>query len=97
MILRRIAEHFRKQEWTAIAIDFVIVVVGVFLATQVTNWNDARLTHERARDVTTRLLGDVRAEADPGGIVEELAEFPSDLLFRPPVEPGHVAGLRELQ
>jgi len=28
MILRRVIEHFRKQEWTAIAIDFLIVVVG---------------------------------------------------------------------
>ena len=32
MILRRIIAHFRKQEWTAIGIDFVIVVVGVYLA-----------------------------------------------------------------
>ena len=31
MILRRIIAHFRKQEWTAIALDFVIVVVGVFV------------------------------------------------------------------
>ena len=31
MILRRIIAHFRKQEWTAIAIDFVIVVLGVGL------------------------------------------------------------------
>ncbi len=30
MILRRVIGHFRRQEWTAIAIDFVIVVVGVF-------------------------------------------------------------------
>jgi hypothetical protein len=29
MILRRAIAHFRKQEWTAIAIDFVIVVAGV--------------------------------------------------------------------
>jgi hypothetical protein len=29
MILRRIISHFRKREWTAIGIDFVIVVVGV--------------------------------------------------------------------
>ena len=42
MILRRVIEHFRKQEWTAIAIDFVIVVVGVFIGIQVANWNAAR-------------------------------------------------------
>ncbi|MBC7767351.1 MAG: hypothetical protein H7124_01040 [Phycisphaerales bacterium] len=42
MILRRVIAHFRKQEWTAIAIDFVIVVLGVFVGLQVSNWNDAR-------------------------------------------------------
>jgi len=26
VIRRRIIEHFRKQEWTAVAIDFLIVV-----------------------------------------------------------------------
>ena len=39
MLLRRFIEHVRKQEWTAIAIDFVIVVVGVFIGIQVANWN----------------------------------------------------------
>jgi hypothetical protein len=34
LILRRVLEHFGKQEWTAIIIDFVIVVIvviGVFV------------------------------------------------------------------
>ena len=48
MILRRIIAHFRKQEWIAIAIDFVIVVVGVFVGLQVNNWNEAR--SERAKE-----------------------------------------------
>lgn len=42
MILRRVIVHFRKQEWTAIALDFLIVVVGVFIGIQVSNWNAAR-------------------------------------------------------
>jgi hypothetical protein len=40
MILRRIIGHFRQQEWTAIAIDFVIVVLGVVIGIQVSHWND---------------------------------------------------------
>ena len=39
MILRRITQHVQDQNWTAIAIDFVIVVVGVFIGIQVSNWN----------------------------------------------------------
>ncbi len=42
MILRRVIAHFRRQEWTAIFLDFLIVVVGVFIGLQVNNWNEAR-------------------------------------------------------
>jgi len=42
MILRRIIAHFRKQEWTAIFIDFVIVVLGVVVSLQVNTSNKAR-------------------------------------------------------
>ena len=48
MILRRVIAHFRKQEWTAIALDFLIVVLGVFVGLQVNNWNEAR--RERAKE-----------------------------------------------
>ncbi|PHS21098.1 MAG: hypothetical protein COA84_16145, partial [Robiginitomaculum sp.] len=34
MILRRVIKHFRQQEWTAIFLDFLIVVVGVFVGLQ---------------------------------------------------------------
>jgi hypothetical protein len=44
MILSRIAQHVREQNWTAIGIDFVIVVLGVFLGIQLGNWNARRPT-----------------------------------------------------
>jgi hypothetical protein len=43
MILRRVIKHFRNQEWTAIFLDFLIVVVGVFVGLQVQQWNEARI------------------------------------------------------
>jgi hypothetical protein len=43
MILRRITEHLKKQNWTAVALDLAIVVVGVFIGTQVSNWNQDRI------------------------------------------------------
>jgi hypothetical protein len=42
MILRRVIQHVRKQEWTAIGIDLVIVVVGVYIGIQAQAWNAAR-------------------------------------------------------
>lgn len=41
MMLRRVIAHFRRQEWTAIALDFFIVVFGVCIGIQVSNWNGA--------------------------------------------------------
>ena len=42
MILRRLAENLKQQHWTAIWIEFVLLVVGVFLGIQVSNWNAER-------------------------------------------------------
>ena len=40
MLLRRISKHVNEQNWLAVGIDFVIVVVGVFIGIQVSNWNE---------------------------------------------------------
>ena len=40
MLLRRITEHVRAQNWFAVGIDFAIVVIGVYIGIQVSNWND---------------------------------------------------------
>jgi len=62
MLLRRVIQHVRKQEWTAIGIDFVIVVVGVFVGIQVSNWNAARADEARAQAYLARIH--VNLEAD---------------------------------
>lgn len=63
MLLRRVINHVRQQQWTAIWIDLVIVVVGVFIGLQVSNWNDDRATARRAAVFTERLRSDLREEA----------------------------------
>ncbi len=63
MILRSLTEHVKAQNWFAVAIDFVIVVVGVFVGIQVSNWNAARVTDQRSRAVTAQLAEDLHAEA----------------------------------
>ena len=62
MILRRVIEHVRAQNWTAVALDFCIVVVGVFIGIQVSNWNDARADQRRAQDYLARIGGDLDAD-----------------------------------
>lgn len=59
MILRSLMRHVRGQNWFAVFLDFLIVVVGVFIGIQVANWNEAR--QQRVRE--TALLGELRQEA----------------------------------
>ena len=73
MLLRRVISHVRNQEWTAIGIDFVIVVVGVFIGIQVSNWNDARLREETARSYIERIREDLRGNKDD--LSQRLAYF----------------------
>lgn len=61
MILRRVIAHFRKQEWTAILIDLVIVVAGVFIANQVTVWKDDAALSKRKAAAIDRLHGESEA------------------------------------
>lgn len=62
MILRRVIAHFRKQEWTAIFLDFLIVVAGVFMGLQVSNWNAARGDRGRAHGFLERIGADLDAD-----------------------------------
>lgn len=48
MIISRFIRQIKGQHWLAFVIDFVIVVLGVFIGLQVNNWNGAR--HDRARE-----------------------------------------------
>ena len=42
MLLRRVMEYVNAQNWFAVGVDFVIVVVGVVIGIEVANWNDVR-------------------------------------------------------
>ncbi len=62
MILGRVIEHVKAQNWTAVALDFVIVVVGVFIGIQVSNWNEVRADRQLGRDYTKRLVSDLQQD-----------------------------------
>jgi hypothetical protein len=64
MILRRLIKHLRDQHWTLIAIDLMIVVVGVFIGTQVSNWNDARIERNLARGDLSQIADDLRSQVE---------------------------------
>jgi hypothetical protein len=72
VILRRVIDHFRKQEWTAIAIDFLIVVIGVFVGIQVSNWNGARIAAVQEQQYLGRLHDEVETSIEQLRAINEL-------------------------
>ena len=62
MILRRIVQHLKTQQWTAIGIELVIVILGVFIGTQVSNWNGSRHEEARAREALARIHDDLQTD-----------------------------------
>lgn len=42
MVLRRLTQHVKEQNWIAVGIDFAIVVIGVYMGLQVQQWSETR-------------------------------------------------------
>jgi len=61
MRLRRINESLGSQNWLAILLDFLIVVVGVFLGLQAQAWNQQRLDRQAEDTYLDRLAADFEA------------------------------------
>lgn len=64
MILRRLTESLKEQSWTAIWIEFVLLVVGVFLGIQVSNWNAARAFDALERDHLRNLRAEIEQDIE---------------------------------
>jgi len=60
MILRRAREHVTHHNWFAVAVDLAIVIIGVFIGTQVSNWNDDRGARRTASDYRQEIIGNLK-------------------------------------
>jgi hypothetical protein len=60
MLPHRIASYLKDQNWTAVGIEFLVVVIGVFLGLQVDNWNKSRIERNNVQTYYVRLIEDLR-------------------------------------
>ncbi|BFM09660.1 hypothetical protein [Halioxenophilus aromaticivorans] len=58
MILQRLANAIRKQDWFTVVIETLIVVFGVYLGIQLGNWNTARNAKADEQRIIERLTLD---------------------------------------
>ena len=49
-----------KANWFGVAVDLLIVVIGVFLGMQANNWNEARVERQQEESYRYRLIEDLR-------------------------------------
>ncbi|MEE2525942.1 hypothetical protein V0U79_06155 [Hyphobacterium sp. HN65] len=59
MILSRIATALRQQNWAAVAIEFVIVIAGVVIGFQITEWRGEQANRENELTYLVRLHEDM--------------------------------------
>jgi hypothetical protein len=55
MIRSRLVGSLRRQDWTAVVIELVTVMLGLFLGLQLNDWNDARQARAREKAALERL------------------------------------------
>ena len=61
MLVRHLREEAARQNWLGVAIDLIILILGVFLGIQVNNWNTARLDANKGVIYRERLVADLEA------------------------------------
>lgn len=61
MLFRRVVERLRQQDWFAVGIELVVVIVGIFVGLQATEWSNARRDQAEQTNYLQRLLSDNEA------------------------------------
>ena len=56
MVLRRLAENLRAQNWAVVSSELLIVIVGVYIGLQVNTWNEERLGAQRREQIIGALV-----------------------------------------
>lgn len=61
MILKRLRLQAARQNWFGVAVELVILILGVFLGIQVNNWNQGRLDRADGSKLRERLYSDLES------------------------------------
>ena len=59
MILARLSKAFREQNWFAVAVEFIIVIAGVVIGFQITEWRGQQADREAEQIYLARLYRDM--------------------------------------
>jgi hypothetical protein len=66
MILRRIADGLRRQDWTTVFIELLVVVLGLLLGLELNNWSNDLKDRRLVADYYDQLILDLEADVATG-------------------------------
>lgn len=70
MSLLKLAGRLRHHDWTAALIELIIVIVGILIALQVSNWNQDRLDRARGDSYYRRIRAELVADRQSVDVVQ---------------------------
>jgi len=62
MLIRRITQHIKEQNWSAVFVEIIVVIAGVFIGLQVSLWNEEREEREVAESYLERIKDDLQVD-----------------------------------
>ena len=62
LIFRRFGKHISEHDWFAVGVDLGVLVLGIFLGLQVTNWNEDRKVEQLADANYRNLLASLKQD-----------------------------------
>jgi hypothetical protein len=97
VILNRIGTAVRARDWAAAMIEFLIVVLGIFVALQAESWNQERRDRQLEQDYISRLVDETKANIDILTEHEQIFEEKVQFIFALPDLPLDDAFQRDPQ
>jgi hypothetical protein len=59
MLLRRFSNHIRRQDWFAVLLDLLVVVLGIVIGLQASQWNQSRIDQREEIKYLVALAADL--------------------------------------
>jgi len=74
MILRHIAENLRNENWTALVIELIVVVLGIFIGFQVDRWYEDQRELKAEAIYLERMHFDIQAMLDDAEVAGQFGQ-----------------------
>ena len=99
MLLNRIAQGFRAQNWLTVFVELLVLIVGIFLGLQVDDWNQRRLDRIEEQYYLDRLERDLERSLIEQNSAMETArvKFEAALSILRMLESGNPATMTDAQ